>query len=81
MCLSDLTSLITAVGLGSTYDMAGCMFVQATTERKPLKAALVSMWLGAASLFGIEHALRSHLDMIGVIAGYGIGTYVAVRYL
>jgi hypothetical protein len=69
------------LALGTVYDIAGVLFVQAISTKSPLRAAGVSMALGGLSLSGIGTALTSGWGCAGVIVGYGLGTYAGVRWL
>lgn len=76
-----LLALLAAFCLGAIYDIAALFWMQATRERYPAGATFMSMWLGAAQVLGIGTALHSTPEMVALVLGYGVGTWLSVKYL
>lgn len=66
--------------IGFAYDYVGVLYMRSSIDQKPFSAALLSMWLGGASVMGLGAALSSMTDAVALLLGYGVGTYVATRF-
>jgi hypothetical protein len=66
--------------LGAGIDVAWVVWANATTKGKPLRAAFVSMVMGAAGILGMSEALTDRRHAAAIVLGYGAGTYLATRF-
>lgn len=59
-----------------------CVFWVHYSERKmPLKTAFFSMIVGASQILGIGESIKDPISSITFIIGYGVGTYVTVKFI
>lgn len=65
---------------GASYDWCNARYIVATSARRAPQAAMWSMIVGGIGLAGLISVLQlSRWFAIPELAGYGVGTYFAVR--
>lgn len=74
-------SLLATFCIGALFDFLWVFYTNAFITKRPLPAALMAMWLGAASLCGVGAALSDPYHAWALVLGYGAGTYAAARWL
>jgi len=68
--------------LGFCYDVVLIYWNHSTViGRRPVFSALLSTLLGAAGLVGVLAAIHSVWAACGLVAGYGVGTFFATKWL
>lgn len=65
---------------GAIYDVLNVRFLAAATSHLPLQAALYSTLVGACGLTGIVESVHDPRAIPFLLAGYFVGTFVAVRW-
>lgn len=59
-----------------------CVFWTHYSERKMAsKAAFYSMIIAGAQILGINESIKDELSALGFVLGYGVGTYVTVKFI
>lgn len=67
--------------VGLLYELLYTWWINATVAKHPLRAALFSAAVGAMSIWGVSAVVRDTAVLPWLVCGYGVGTYVAVRWL
>lgn len=79
----DNVTVLTAaatVTVGVIFELSYLLWIYAADRGWPFRTALVSMFVGAVSLFGMSAAIRDPWQAPWLILGYGIGSYVAALW-
>lgn len=69
--------MIVAFFCGAFSEFAWLAWIYCAAQAWPFRAALASMLIGAFSAFGIRESVRSGRGMVGLILGYGAGSFAA----
>jgi uncharacterized membrane-anchored protein YitT (DUF2179 family) len=67
-------------GVGFAYDFLNASFIVAAQQKQPLRAALMSAFVGALALAGLLEVAHNLPSAPYLVAGYFAGTYIGVRY-
>lgn len=65
---------------GAVYELATLGWLHLAAQRRPIPAALASMAVGALSLYAISAVVRGPDEWPWLIAGYGVGSWLTVRF-
>lgn len=74
-------SFLFCLVMGALYDFVGIFYARSFMDRRAGAAAVVSMWMGAASLLGLQTAFHDWWGAAGLILGYGVGAYAGTRWI
>lgn len=74
------TAALTFVS-GAVVEGICAKWVKAVADGKAVKAAIFSMLWAAALLSGIGEALHYGWPAVTWVLGYGVGSYIAVKWL
>lgn len=73
--------ILTTFIAGFLIECACVFWVHYSEKGEPAKTAFFSMIVGTAQVFGIGESIRDPWAGFAFVAGYGVGTYVTVRYI
>lgn len=63
------------------YESLFILWNRASADGHAWRAAGWSMLIGALSLYGVTSVVRDHGLGLALVAGYGVGSWVTVRWL
>jgi len=62
---------------GALGEFAWLLWIYCASQAWPWAAACAAMSIGAFSAFGIRESIKSRRGMVGLILGYGVGSFAA----
>ena len=65
---------------GVAYECSYLLWLHVSARGKPWLSAVVSVVCGAVSLYGVSAVVRGPESWPWLLAGYGVGSWVTVRY-
>ena len=66
---------------GVLFEIAYTLWVNDAVTRRPVRAALWSVAVGALSLYGVSSVVKDPSMAPALLLGYGVGTWGTVRWL
>ncbi len=61
---------------GLIYEIVYLVWLHCADRGWPARSAFMSMVVGAVSILGFSRALNNTRDLVGLVLGYGVGSYV-----
>jgi hypothetical protein len=80
MLTIGLISALTAFVCGVIYDVVNVFFMHHVERGHAIRASGFSMFVGSAAVTGFLEAAHNPAAKWWLIAGYGVGTYLAVKW-
>jgi hypothetical protein len=65
---------------GAAFELSYLLWLYVSSRRQPLHSCFLSMLTGAISVYGITAVVTTPTHLPALLAGYGAGSYIAVKY-